>query len=122
MKTWLAVIGVVLADAAGNLALRRGMEQIGDVTQCQLRDIPCLAYKMMKNGILGLGVLCIAVAFFIFLVLLSWADLSFALPATALSSVVNTLGARFLLKENVTPNRWVGILLICGGVALLGGR
>ncbi len=52
-------------------------------------------------------------------VLLSWSDLSFALPATALGSVVNTVGARFFLKENVTMGRWMGTLLICVGVSLL---
>lgn len=122
MKTWIAVAGVVFADAAGNMALRRGMEQVGDVTSCRPREIPSLVYRMMKNKMLGVGVVCIAWAFLLFLALLSWADLSFALPATALGSVVNALGARFLLKENVTAGRWMGTLLICGGVALLGGR
>ena len=122
MKTWLTVAGVVFADAAGNMALRRGMDQIGDVTLYRFREVPTLAYRMIRNQMLRLGILGIAVAFFLFLALLSWADLSFALPATALNSVVNTLGARVLLKENVTANRWIGILLICSGAALLGGK
>ncbi len=120
MKTWFAVAGVVLADTAGNMALRRGMDQMGDVSSCRPREIPALVYRMIGNKMLGLGILCIAMAFLFFLALLSWADLSFALPATALSSVVNALGARFLLRENVTAGRWVGILFICGGAALLG--
>ena len=120
MKTWLTVAGVVLADTAGNMALRRGMDQVGDVSSCRLRGIPALAYRMIGNKMLRLGVLCIAMAFLFFLALLSWADLSFALPATALSSVANALGARVLLKENVTTGRWIGILFICGGAALLG--
>ena len=120
MKTWLTVAGVVFADAMGNMALRRGMEQIGDVTLFRFREVPSLISRMIRNKMLGLGVLCIAAAFFLFMALLSWADLSFALPATALNSVVNTLGARVLLKENVTAGRWVGIFLICGGAALLG--
>ena len=119
MKTWFAVEGVVLADAMGNMALRRGMDQIGDVSSCRPREIPALIYRMIRNQMLQWGVGCIAMAFFFFLALLSWADLSFALPATALSSVVNALGARFLLKEEVTAGRWVGILFICGGAALL---
>ena len=120
MRTWLTVAGVVISDAMGNMALRRGMEQIGDITLCRLREIPDLVYRMIRNKMLGLGVLGIAAAFFLFMALLSWADLSFALPATALNSVANTLGARFLLKENVTAGRWVGVFLICGGAALLG--
>jgi drug/metabolite transporter (DMT)-like permease len=51
--------------------------------------------------------------------LLSWADVSFAIPATALSYVVGALGARFLLHERVTGARWAGVALVCLGVALL---
>jgi len=119
MKTWVTVAGVVFADAAGNMALRRGMEQMGDVTACRLEEIPSLIYRAVKNKMLGIGVFCMAVAFFLFLALLSWADLSFALPATALGSVVNTVGARVLLKESVTTSRWVGTILICVGVVLI---
>ncbi len=119
MKIWFAVIGVVVADAAGNMALRRGMKQIGDVTLYQPHQILMLLYQILRNKLLGFGILCIAVAFFLFLALLSWSDLSFALPATALASVVNTVGARVLLRENVTASRWVGSLLICAGVILL---
>ncbi len=122
MKTWFTVAGVVFANATGNMALRRGMEQIGDVTHYQRREILGLVRQMIKNKMLELGVLCIATAFLLFLALLSWADLSFALPATALASVLNALGARVLLKEKVTAGRWIGTFLICGGVALLGGK
>ena len=119
MRTWFAVIGVVLADAVGNVALRRGMERMGDVTLCRLGQVWDLISQVLRNKMLGFGVLCIAVAFLLFLVLLSWTDLSFALPATALGSVVNTVGARVFLKENVTAGRGAGTLLICGGVILL---
>lgn len=119
MRIWFAVAGVVLSDALGNMALRRGMRQMGDVTSCKWRDIPALLYRLLRNKLLGVGVFFIALAFLMFLTLLSWADLSFALPSTALASVVNALGARFILKENVTMTRWIGTLLICGGVILL---
>ena len=117
---WLLVAGVVFSDAVGNMALRRGMIQVGDVTSCRFQELPRLIARVAGNKMLGVGVSCIALAFFLFLVLLSRADLSFALPATALASVVNAVGARFLLKENVTAGRWIGTLLICGGVVLLG--
>ena len=119
MKIWMTVIGVVVADVVGNMALKRGMEQIGDVTLYQPSQILILIYRILRNKVLGFGILCIAMAFFLFLALLSWSDLSFALPATALGSVVNTVGARFFLKENVTTGRWMGTLLICIGVSLL---
>ena len=120
MRIWFAVAGVVLSDAFGNMALRRGMQKMGDVTSCKWREFPALLYRLLRNKLLGVGVFFIALAFLMFLTLLSWTDLSFALPSTALASVVNALGARFILKENVTMTRWIGTLLIFGGVMLLG--
>ncbi len=119
MMTWWIVMGVVFADVAGNLALRKGMAQIGDVTLCWPRDLAGLLRRALTNWALGVGVLCIAMAFVLFVALLSWTDLSFALPATALASAVNTVGARVLLNERVTVGRWAGTLLICVGAALL---
>jgi len=51
--------------------------------------------------------------------LLAVADLSFAVPATALSLVAETILARLVLKETVTPARWAGTVLVAAGVALL---
>lgn len=59
-----------------------------------------------------------AITFFSFLTVLSWADLSFVFPATSLVYVVGTLGAKFILKETVTAQRWAGTALVCLGVAL----
>jgi len=51
--------------------------------------------------------------------LLSWADVSFVVPATALSYVSGALGAKFLLNEHVATARWAGVLLVCLGVTLI---
>jgi drug/metabolite transporter (DMT)-like permease len=60
-----------------------------------------------------------AVGFFSLLALLSWADVSVVVPATALSYVTGACGAKFLLNEKVAPLRWAGVLLVCLGVALV---
>jgi transporter family protein len=73
----------------------------------------------MTTAMLGLGIVCNAVAFFVFLALHSWADVSFVLPATALGYSVKILGAQYLLQENVTTARWIGTIFICIGVALI---
>jgi uncharacterized membrane protein len=54
----------------------------------------------------------------IFLTLLSWANLSLVVPLASIGIVVNVLGAQFLLKEKLTPERWLGIACICCGVVL----
>jgi drug/metabolite transporter (DMT)-like permease len=69
--------------------------------------------------LLLLSVVCMAASFFLFMVLLSMADLSFAVPATAASYVVETLLAKWMLNEHVDSRRWAGSVLVAGGVALL---
>jgi drug/metabolite transporter (DMT)-like permease len=60
-----------------------------------------------------------AVSFFAFMALVSVADLSFAVPATAVSYVIETILAKTVLKEDVGWRRWAGALLVCTGVAML---
>jgi uncharacterized membrane protein len=58
-------------------------------------------------------------SFFSFLALLSWADLSFIVPATALNYVVGAAGSALFLREQVDRMRWAGVLLVCIGVAVM---
>ena len=51
--------------------------------------------------------------------LLSWADLSYVLPVTAIGYVLVALVGRALLNEQISAKRWAGILLIMAGVALV---
>ena len=60
-----------------------------------------------------------AVSFFAFMTLLEGADLSFAVPASAASLVLETILARIVLKEHVDTRRWLGACLVACGVALL---
>ena len=60
-----------------------------------------------------------AVSFFAFMGLLSMADLSFAVPATAITYVLETVLAKYLLKEQVNGLRWAGAALVICGVALV---
>jgi drug/metabolite transporter (DMT)-like permease len=66
-----------------------------------------------------LAIVCMAVSFFAFMTLVSEADLSFAVPASAASFVFETILARIVLKERVDAKRWLGAALVAGGVALL---
>jgi drug/metabolite transporter (DMT)-like permease len=52
--------------------------------------------------------------------LLSWADLSYVLPVTALGYVANALLGRYFLSEQISPQRWAGTLLIVAGTTLVG--
>src|SRR5438552_18002221 len=95
------------------------MKRIGEVRDFRPSSVIRVLARAMTIGWMWLGIGLMAAAFFSLLALLSWADVSFVVPITALSYVAGALGAHFLLHEQVTPARWTGVLLVCFGVALL---
>ncbi len=101
MLQWPLVAGVVLSTVCADLLQSHGMRRGG------------------AKWKLPLSIVFMASSFFCFTRLLKVADLSFAVPATAASFVLETLLARWMLKENVTARRWAGALLVAAGVALL---
>jgi transporter family protein len=118
MKTAVLIAVIVFADAAGDVLLTRGMKQVGEISTISPKILLSIARKVLTNRSFISGILFFAVTFFSFLTVLSWADLSFVFPATSLVYVVSTLGAKFILKETVSFQRWAGIFLVCLGVAL----
>jgi drug/metabolite transporter (DMT)-like permease len=66
-----------------------------------------------------LGVGLIALGFFSMLILLSWENVSFVVPATSLSYAVGALGAQVVLGERVSRVRWMGVVLVILGVVLV---
>jgi transporter family protein len=122
MKSAILIAVIVLADSAGDVFITKGMKQVGEVTTLNPGILLSMAKKVVTNKNFLYAIFFFAITFFSFLTILSWADLSFVFPATSLVYVVSTLGARFILKETVTFQRWVGILLVCLGVALISLR
>ncbi len=118
MKTAIMVTIIVLADSAGDVLLTRGMKQVGEISTLKLGELLSIARRVLRNKSFLSAIFFMAVTFFSFLTVLSWADLSFVFPATSLVYVVGTLGAKFVLKETVTAERWAGTILVCVGVAL----
>ena len=119
MRLILFIAIVILTGTAGDLAVSHAMKQIGHVspiTPSGIFRFLALAFQMVW---LWIGIALMATGFFSLLALLSWADVSLVVPATALSYVAGALGAKFLLKEHVAPARWAGVLLVCLGVALI---
>jgi drug/metabolite transporter (DMT)-like permease len=118
VKTVILIAVIVLADSAGDVLLTRGMKQVGEISTLRWRELLAIARKVLSNRSFLSAIFFISVTFVSFLTVLSWADLSLVFPATSLIYVVSTLGARFILGETVTLERWAGILLVCFGVAL----
>ncbi|MCE5332990.1 MAG: EamA family transporter [Desulfobacteraceae bacterium] len=119
MLTAFMVLLIVLSNAAGDVCITRGMKEIGDISVVGPKQLFAVIKRILLNRNFLSGVFCLAVSFFSFLAILSWADLSFVVPATAIVYVVTVLGAKFFLKEQINRMRWAGTLLVCLGVALV---
>ena len=109
---------VVLAGTGGEMAASHAMKQVGEVRRFDPRNVLSALGRALKLPWMWAGVALMAAAFFSFLGVLSWADVSFVVPVTASNYMVGALGAKFLLGERVTRMRWAGVLLVCAGVAL----
>jgi drug/metabolite transporter (DMT)-like permease len=103
VKAWLLVGIIVGATVMGDLLQSREMKRGRD----------------LRKRYLAVAIGFMAISFFAFMKLVSFADLSFAVPATAGSLVLETLLARMVLKERVDRKRWAGVALVAFGVALL---
>lgn len=118
MKTFLLLAMLIVFSSLGEILSARGMKQIGEISfrpRLLLRTIP----PLFTNSNLIAGVVCLAVSFFSFLSLLSYADLSYVVPLTAVGYITNTIGAKFLLHERISQARWWGTLLVTTGVAII---
>ncbi len=110
---------IVLSGTAGDLCVSRAMKHIGEVKKFTPRHLLGVLLRAFRVGWMWLGLALMTVAFFSLLAILSWENVSFVVPATALNYAVGALGARFLLGERVSAKRWGGVLLVCCGVALV---
>ncbi len=118
MKTAIMVATIVLANSAGDVFITKGMKEVGEISTIRPRELLSIALRVLSNRSFLAGFFLTALSFFSFLTVLSWADLSLVFPAISLVYVATTLGARFILGETVTLQRWTGVLLVCLGVAL----
>jgi len=83
------------------------------------RIAPHRVGRALVQGQMWMGVGLMALAFFSLITVLSWAEVSFVVPATAANYVAGAFGAKFLLKERVSKARWAGVLLVAAGVTLV---
>lgn len=110
---------VVLAGTGGEIAVSHAMKRVGEVTTLSARTILRAITRAARLPALWIGIALMAAAFFALLAVLSWTEVSFAIPVTALSYVVGAFGARVFLGEQVSGLRWLGVALVCAGVALV---
>jgi drug/metabolite transporter (DMT)-like permease len=116
-RKYLVLAGVAVFAAAGDSMLSHGMKQTGNISLHHLQGV----VLAVLNPWVAVGILFLFAFFASYMNALSWADLTFVLPATSISYVLLALVARFALHENISASRWLGIALISGGVAFAAG-
>jgi drug/metabolite transporter (DMT)-like permease len=115
LRKLITLGGVSLFAAIGDVCLSRGMKDVGAVT---FGNLGALIHAVF-NPWVALGILFLIAFFTSYLSALSFADLTYVLPATSVSYIVMALLARFYLHEQVSWIRWSGILLIALGVGFI---
>jgi drug/metabolite transporter (DMT)-like permease len=115
LQRYLILLAVMLTASVGDTLLSRGMTQVGPVSMGHLG----MLLVAMRNPWVVTGILCLLGFFASYLTALSWADLTFVLPATAFGYVVVALLSKFWLHETVSIYRWLGIVLIVCGVGFV---
>jgi len=119
IKTLVMVLAMVVCANAGDLLLKQGMLQIGAV-QLTASGLAQAFQLTVTNGSIWAGIFFLMGFMLSYMTVLSWADYSYVMPAGAFGYVLLTLMAVVFLHESVSPRRWVGVVLICAGVLLVG--
>ena len=122
MKTAAVLIIAIVAQALGDVCLTKGMKAIAPAQTGgielfdSLSQIAHIGLQAIQSPMVWVGTLMLIVFFVLFSAALSWADLSFVLPATAFGYVLNVAAGYYFLGETVSNRRWAGALIITLGV------
>jgi drug/metabolite transporter (DMT)-like permease len=114
-RQYLILGMVALCAPLGDTCLSRGMTSLPDITLAH----PGTLIAAVFTPWIALGIALLIGFFASYLTALSWADLTFVLPGTALGNVIVALLSRFWLHEAISLERWAGIVLITLGVGFV---
>lgn len=120
MKTILFLAVAVAAQAAGNVCLSLGMRRFAGMP-LDLAHAADLGLLALTNPWLWAGAALLATFTLLFTFVLSWTDLSLALPVISVEIVVNVALAGWLLGERISSLHWLGTVMVAAGVALVVG-
>lgn len=115
LRKYLVLAGVSVCAPAGDSFLSYGMREVGSIS---FQHLPKIILAIL-NPWVALGVLFLLGFFATYMTALSWADLTYVLPATSFGYVLLALFAKFALHEQISITRWLGIILIVAGVGFV---
>lgn len=121
LKTFVAILIMIVFGPLGNVLLGKGMKSIGAIAIRTRTEVFHVFVEVFSSTAIWLGIASLVTFFIAYMLVLSWADYSFVQPASAVSYGIAALLAHFMLKETISPLRWIGVLVICLGVFLVSG-
>ncbi|HEY2458041.1 MAG TPA: hypothetical protein VGI13_12135 [Candidatus Acidoferrum sp.] len=110
---------IVVAGTGGELCVSRAMKSIGEVHDFSPKSIIGFLLRSMRLTWMWLGIALMSLGFFSLLAILSFQEVSFVVPVSALSYAAGAFGAKAFLGERISRNRWVGIAVVCIGVTIV---
>jgi uncharacterized membrane protein len=116
-RKYLVILSIVFFGSVGDSCLARGMKQVGAIDVRHFHYI----FVALANPFVIIGILLLLGFMWSYMTALSFADLTYVLPATAISYVVMILLSILWLHEHVSPQRWVGVAFIVIGVGVVAG-
>ena len=119
-KVAVALTLAIVLGATGDVLLSTGMQAMGAVRVRRLSDVPHLLAIIFSNPYVLFGVVSMAIYFASYITALAWVDVSVANPLTALSYLLATGYAAFVMHERISPTRAAGLVMIVVGAIFVG--
>lgn len=110
---------IVVVGTVGELCVSRAMKGIGEVHDFSPKSILGFVLQSLRLPWMWLGIALMSLGFFSLLAILSFQEVSFVVPVSALSYPVGALGAKAFMGERVSRDRWIGISVVCLGVTIV---
>jgi drug/metabolite transporter (DMT)-like permease len=120
LKTYLLILLMVVFGPLGDVLLSKGMKRIGAFTSWAPVNLLHFFLATFRSTLVWIGIGSLFSFFVAYILVLSWADLSYVQPASSAAYGVVALLGYLMLRETVTPTRWAGIVVICLGVFIVG--
>lgn len=120
LKTLPLILVSIILGPLGNVFLGKAMKGSAIAHFSSLSDLLAIALRVLASGYLWLGIACLLGFFIVHMLLLTWADYSYVQPAGSLSYLSISVLSYLLLGEVVSPLRWLGVIVICVGVFVVG--
>jgi drug/metabolite transporter (DMT)-like permease len=109
----------VLCNTGGEIAMSYGVKQVGEPASFWPVALLRFVWAAAKNRWLWVAIPMLAASFYSLLILFSWAPVSVVIPASASNYIIGTFGAKYLLREDVSIKRWMGVILVSVGITLV---